>query len=95
MSALVLKTTLPEEAFAFRTGGDEFIAFVPSTTKEKADEIVRAMIAKADLFKFEEGGVSISFGTSVVECADDNPLDAIAHADRAMYVAKRERKAHR
>ena len=95
MSALVFKSALPEDAQTFRTGGDEFVALVPRTTREEANEIMRDMHAKAAMFKLHEGSVSISIGMAVIEHADENPLDAVAHADRSMYEAKRNRNAIR
>ncbi|MBQ9003032.1 MAG: diguanylate cyclase [Eggerthellaceae bacterium] len=95
LSALVFKSALPEGAQAFRAGGDEFVALVPQTTREEANKIKRDMCTKAAMFKLQEGSVSISIGTAVIECADDNPLDAVAHADRSMYESKRNRNAVR
>lgn len=88
LSALTVETCLPEGASAFRTGGDEFLVFLPGTTKEEADEIVESMRRQQMLFTIEDGPISISFGTDVIDGPEDNIIDAIKRADRAMYADK-------
>ena len=95
MAATAFESALPESAQAFRTGGDEFVAFVPNTTAKAAQEIANAMQSHAELFKLTEHDVSISCGVSVIEGPDDNPLAAIASADHAMYANKAARKRAR
>lgn len=92
MAAVAFLSSLPEDARAYRTGGDEFIALLPGSTQEQAMELVETMRKQAKLFKVQEGSLSISFGTAVIEGPDDKPFDALAHADRAMYRDKALRK---
>ncbi len=92
MAAMIFKANVPEDADTFRTGGDEFIALLPRTTKEEADALVKNMVSQGDLFKLKDRTISISYGTAVIESADDKAVDIIAHADRAMYANKAARK---
>ena len=95
MSALAFKTLLPENASAFRTGGDEFTAFLPGMTRDQANDIVNEMRGKQHIFKLKEHEVSISFGTDVIESAEGDVLETLARADRAMYANKAARKRAR
>lgn len=92
MAATTFKAALPENAKSFRTGGDEFIALLPRTTKEQADELVKTMESQCGLFMLKDRAISISFGTAEITGPNDNVTNAIAHADRAMYVSKAARK---
>lgn len=95
MAAAAFKTPLPEGAKAYRTGGDEFVAFAPCTTQEQADEIIRAIRDNAELFKIKGHKVSLSCGAAIITSADEDPRDAVACADRNMYTDKAARKRGR
>ena len=95
MAAMIIKDTLPESAHVFRTGGDEFIAFLPKTTEEDAQGFVSKMRTTAGMFVLKDRKVSISYGTSFIGCADENVYDAISYADQAMYSNKAEHKRAR
>ena len=88
MAATVFKSALPDTAHTFRIGGDEFVAFLPHTTKEEADAFVEEMKRQCQLFWVRENHVSISFGTAVIESPQTGAYNAIANADRAMYTNK-------
>lgn len=95
MAAMTFKVGLPEDSQAFRTGGDEFVALLPHTTKEQADEIVKTMQRQCQLFKLKESEISISYGTAEISGPDDSVIGAISYADRAMYVSKAARRLMR
>ena len=95
MAATVFMSALPDEALSFRTGGDEFVALLPRTTKSQAEQLVRFMQRQSEMFKLREHEISISFGTAVINGPNENPLDGIAHADRNMYENKAARKQTR
>ena len=95
MAATAFRTALPDGVEAFRTGGDEFIAFLPNTTEDEAQEIVERMKRQSELFMMKEHDISISFGTAVIASARDSVLNAISHADRNMYISKAARKLMR
>ena len=95
LAALAVETCLPEGASAFRTGGDEFLVFLPNTTKEQADEVAEKMRRQQDLFNMTRGSISISFGTAVIEGPEDSIIEAIERADRSMYDEKAAKKSAR
>ena len=92
MAATAFRTALPDDVKAYRTGGDEFIAFLPHTTEEEAERIVEKMQRQSQLFMMKERDISISFGTAIITGPDDSVLAAISHADRNMYISKAARK---
>ena len=95
MAAMLLRVNIPEEAEAFRTGGDEFIALLPHTTEEQATEIVETIQSRGSLFTLRDHDIEISFGTAVIDGPNDEILEALAHADRCMYANKTARKLAR
>jgi diguanylate cyclase (GGDEF)-like protein len=95
MVAAEFATALPKNARAFRTGGDEFMAFLPGTTKEQADEIVSVVQDQCEFFELKGQGSGVSCGTSLIESPSDNLLSVIGEADRAMYANKKKRKKER
>lgn len=95
MASVIFKVSLPQTTHSFRTGGDEFIAFLPGVGKDEADKIVETMRAQSKLFKLPEQDVSISYGTAEITGPYDNVLYALGNADRAMYDDKAARKRAR
>ena len=95
MAATAFMSALPENAKAYRTGGDEFIAILPHATEEDAMQIVAQMKRQCELFKMQERNISISFGTAVINNAEESVLNAISRADRNMYISKASRKMAR
>ena len=92
LSALVVETSLPEGASAFRTGGDELLVFLPGMSEEQAEEVIERMRRQQQLFNVTEGSLSISFGAAVINGPEDSIIDAIDRADRAMYADKAAKK---
>lgn len=90
LSAQAMVSALPEGAHAFRTGGDEFIAFLPGMTLEQTKEVVAEMQRQEGLLTLSECPISVSYGTAVIEGPEDKVLDDIASADRIMYAQKAE-----
>ena len=95
MAATAFMSALPENAKAYRTGGDEFIAILPQATEEDAMQIVAQMERQCELFKMQERNISISFGTAVINNAEESVLNTISRADRNMYISKASRKMAR
>lgn len=93
MTSAVMKGTLDEIGAIFRTGGDEFVAFVPHTTKEQAGELVAHMRRRAQLFKMDDEKTDISYGISSLADPEDDVRAALDRADRAMYADKASHKA--
>ena len=95
MVAAEFQAAIPKGAHAFRTGGDEFMLFLPNTTKEQADEIVADVQEKCEFFELKGRGSGVSCGTSVIKGPDDNLLAVMGEADNAMYANKKQRKQNR
>ena len=94
LAASVLKETVPEGCTLFRTGGDEFIVFLPGMPERRAQEIVEAMRGRAGDFAWIDSNVGMSYGLAVAESLEDVPA-AVIEADRRMYADKIARKRGR
>ena len=76
----------PDNAYASRWGGDEFMILVPGDDSEEVDRITTGISDELD------GVIGFEYGTSVAQ-ADDS-LDMLVHrADTGMYSKKRNRRA--
>lgn len=94
LSALSIKSSLPDRARAFRIGGDEFTAFVPCATDEDAKQIMQDTQRNAQLFYMKQGAINLSLGYAIVERLEDLN-SGIDHADLIMYDNKAKRKQAR
>ncbi|MBD3184995.1 diguanylate cyclase [Candidatus Poribacteria bacterium] len=73
---------------AYRCGGDEFAAILPSASKEDTIDIARSISKNLKKSKFKQ--VSLSFG--IAGFTPDMSYDTLfKHADDAMYMAKNGR----
>ncbi|MDP2289350.1 MAG: diguanylate cyclase, partial [Actinomycetota bacterium] len=77
----------------FRTGGEEFLVYLPRATKQaaiRAAERIRAAVSSLDLTgEAPDGHVTLSVGIAELERSDANGLDDVmSHADEALYRAK-------
>jgi diguanylate cyclase (GGDEF)-like protein len=80
---------------AARIGGDELAVILWNVTAERAAEKARSIEAMIETESFDYKNKKLSFGLSagvVVLSPDDTVETALARADAAMYVRKRERK---
>lgn len=86
-----IKSSVNEEDFIFRLGGDEFLVILTNTERQVAQERVLTIEAKMQEIK-KEYNTSISLGCST---ADELPIDflqLVSDADEDMYRKKRQRK---
>lgn len=90
LSTSVLRVSLPEKAIKFRSGGDEFIAIIPNTTKEEGDKLISNMQTMAENITIKGNKISISFGSSCMNSITENFEDALKKADKKMYEQKKE-----
>ena len=91
MTVLLFKMVMPEESALFRTGGDEFILILPSTTKEEAIQLVDQMRSKEKLFQIREQQLSVSFGVSCLDSSIQSVEEGLAESDRNMYSEKKKK----
>lgn len=89
--AELLRFTLPKEALIFRTGGDEFAAFLPGTGAEEAEALVRRIRKSEGKFSIEGNTLSVSVGCSTMTGEKDLKR-YISMADHNMYEEKEAKK---
>ncbi len=90
--AKVISESLPNECFAMRVGGDEFLIVCPHTPKKAADELVEAIRQGLADASDDQLTLSVSFGSCTVYGGELSFRRAYELADKAMYQEKR--KAH-
>jgi len=90
--AELLRFTLPKEALIFRTGGDEFAAFLPGTGAEEAEQLVRRIRENEGKFSIEGYTLSVSVGCSTMTGEKDLKR-YIGMADHNMYEEKQAKKS--
>jgi diguanylate cyclase (GGDEF)-like protein len=74
-----------------RLGGDEFAVLLPATLLDRAEEVAHRLVGLLSA-PMIICGQPMCVGASVgVATGDSGPVELIAAADRAMYVAKRAR----
>ena len=95
MASLLFRMVLPEEGAVFRTGGDEFIILLPSTTEEIAKGYMEQMKQKESLFQIRGQRLSVSFGMSSMKSSSDSAAECIAASDMNMYREKKEKRIKR
>ncbi len=89
--AKILMDLQPEQGYAYRFGGDEFVVFFPHATEEKAEAYKKEVLAEIEL-----SGISVSVGVVVTNPEEDKSLDDyLAQADILMYEMKKAEKEKR
>lgn len=90
--SLIMKS-LPDDAVAFRWGGEEFLAALPGTShtaaRESAEKIRRAFINQEWQPGIEGECVTVSIGIAHYPEEASQLIELIAVADKAVYLAKR------
>jgi len=75
-----------------RYGGEEFVAILPGSTRERAAAIGERLRHAVEALVIDNGGaplrLTVSIGVSAMESPDEQPGQLIACADRALYQAK-------
>ena len=91
LAACVFSENLPDGAQAFRTGGDEFVAFIPNTSKEEAIRLAEKMTRQNAMLSINGHEVSVSYGADIIADRYENVIEAVSRADKGMYEAKSQR----
>jgi diguanylate cyclase (GGDEF)-like protein len=93
--AEILRRNVRDTDQVGRWGGDEFFACYPDTSAEQVRRLARRLAAAVCRASFEGiGQVSLSLGTASVRSADS--IESLwKRADRALYLAKRNRRRER
>ena len=82
MASLLFRMVLPEKGAAFRTGGDEFIILLPSTSEEETHSYMEQMREKEKLFQIRGKKLSVSLGMSCIKSSLDSVDACIAASTR-------------
>ena len=87
----VLRACLPKEALIFRTGGDEFAAFLPGIGSEEAERLVAQIRDAQGKYRIDGNTLSVSLGYSTMTGNGDLKRH-ISEADQNMYADKQSKK---
>ena len=91
----LLRYTLPKEALIFRTGGDEFAAFLPETGAEEAEQLMQRIRENEGKYRIDGNPLSVSIGCSTMTGGGRGLTQFISLADQRMYEDKQRKKAVR
>lgn len=83
---------MPEDSYIFRMGGDEFVAIVPATNKEQAQQIVNKINNAIEEFKNDKFALRLSVGSYTIEKSHDSIEYAVNLSDEDMYKTKKQHK---
>ena len=94
--AQILIGNVRESDIVGRLGGDEFGLILPKADREaaekKAQSLADELTGNPCMWEGNPLELTVAFGVHVLS-KGENPEDAMANADKAMYAAKRRRKA--
>lgn len=89
-----LRAALPTDAVLARIGGDEFAALLPRATIADARGVAESLLHSIETFRFEHERrvykVSASIGICTLDADTPDAGTALAEADTACYIAKRQ-----
>ena len=88
IAASLFRMVLPENAVMFRTGGDEFLLFLPHMEEQQALEFVELLRKQGKLFSIRDLQISISYGVSVMQNMEQDMKECMKEADEKMYQDK-------
>ncbi|MGH8447013.1 MAG: PAS domain S-box protein, partial [Solimonas sp.] len=92
--ALRLRDALPGPAMLARTGGDEFAVLLPRSVPSHARQVGEDLLHAIEAFRFEHEGraykIAASIGISAIDAGTRDANSALAEADTACYIAKRQ-----
>ena len=91
----LLRYTLPKEALIFRTGGDEFAAFLPGIGEEETERLIQKIRENEGKYRIDGNALSVSIGCSTMTGGGKGLTQFISLADQRMYEDKQRKKAVR
>ncbi len=91
--AALMRAVLPESSIMCRTGGDEFVVFLPSASPQKASALAKKLNKASAGFVVHGLPLSVSIGRSTIQTAADSIEAAIKMSDDDMYLTKQQKKA--
>lgn len=87
----LMRTSLPEESMIFRTGGDEFVAFLPGLEEKAAEVLADRIRENQEKYQIKGNALSVSIGCSTMMQGDTLEM-CIEKADNNMYRDKLTKK---
>lgn len=93
--AHILRTSIPEEHFVGRYGGDEFIAILRGTSAAQVHNILKGIQDAISLFNQYSGSIRLSYACGYAmsaACSDCCLTTLLERADHNMYTDKRKHK---
>ena len=89
-TAGIIKKAVPENAFAARVGGDEFVVLVPNGSVFQAEQFIARTKGLCGEIQHEIfGSPSISWGYALMESTEQSYNDVFTEADTMMYTDKK------
>lgn len=85
------RESLPEDSIIFRTGGDEFVSFLPNQGKEEMEALIGKLRQGAKGYSVMGETLSVSFGYYTMRTGE-NLTECIEKADDRMYLDKAEKR---
>ncbi|MBR3538320.1 MAG: sensor domain-containing diguanylate cyclase [Eubacterium sp.] len=95
MSVTLMRSTLPGRSEICRTGGDEFLIFIPKTDEEKARYYLKRLEEMQEIFRIQDQKLSVSFGAATINEPGESFDQVIERSDAEMYRRKHARSAAR
>ena len=87
--ARLLREAVREGDFVARYGGEEFAALLPQTDSDSGRRVAERIRATVAFHPFPHREITLSIGIAEWSSPEEGPHILIAHADRALYAAKR------
>ena len=82
---------LPGDSTVFRTGGDEFVSFLPGQGEAQMEDLLKKMREGAKKYCVKGETLSVSFGYYTMH-AGEKLTECIEKADNRMYLDKAKNK---
>jgi diguanylate cyclase (GGDEF)-like protein/PAS domain S-box-containing protein len=85
----LLQTTVDNRGYVCRYGGEEFSILLPEINVAQAAELAEALRKRIESSPIADLKITASFGVVQLDVDNAEPLEALDHADKALYFAKR------
>lgn len=89
LTANLLKSLMPENATAYRVGGDEFVIIFTNASPGQSEDFIKKAKEYESSIQLQDFPFHVSYGCSKLEKPTDSFDIAFMEADMAMYEAKR------
>lgn len=87
-AAKILKETCRQDDIVARWGGDEFVIFLPKTTKNETQRICQRILERSKTTKVHDIPVQMALGAATKEKSDEDIYTTVKEAEDLMYRQK-------